>query len=293
MKKTIAFFLLILPFCKVFSQNEHLIFKFYGLSEYYVLDELLKGYNVPDEEMENMRQYYLEHKNEFLSAFDENRISIQMARVNKIRTENAGKIEAMKQNLNAAIASAVQRSQQEKMRKEAEAKARDIEFQQLISHKVDNRPNSAPVYVGSASTTSTSKENYKDLYTADQDMNRQIDLWVQQYGVAETRKLVAKRNGFSLPVETQFSGQNNSGGATQIQALALIGGQMKPIMIKVNGGRVVAYRYEFNKRWEWAVVDEPILNTDFNKDGNLSYEYNCVAVIRYDKSSFTNFYFNM
>lgn len=300
MKKIIPLILFMLCVNNIHSQEStNLILQYYGYKENPYKETFIANNLSTDatqEEVKEIANYYDVNEKEILKKFDYEYYVSYSEALNKQREK---KREAMAVGLNMIMGAAAQGvatynqqkaiEKQEKAAKveqqkaelavqQAKNKQKYAEFQAMTSNKVHTSD------YQSRSTTTISQSNYNDLLTSDGAWNKQVQMWVQQYGVEKTREIVKQKraNDYQQSVQTNNNYYQNQSNNENI--ISAVTSNRQQIKIKVRGSVVVAYSngVDLIGKQNWVSV---IPNAGISRigagslynSGNLSKEFSHTA----------------
>ena len=287
MRKTLFFILFMQCISNIYSQEINFIHQFYGYDnkphlKAFILSNLPT--NASSEEIKLAEDYYIQNKAEIISAYDKaiylptwreyvnvekkksekfiNTISTIIAVAEEVTPQiitNIQQINDIEKQEKAAMETQWRAEQQARA---AQNKQKYAEFQAMTNKKVHSSD-----YQSNTSSYRT-QGSYNDLLTSDPDWNKQVQMWVQQYGVEKTREMINQQRTQQRQMEATTGG---FGG----HIISAVTEYRRTIKIQVRdkqiGGRIVAYSLggDFAGKQQWRPTDTTISKCT----SNLEFQY--------------------
>ncbi len=305
-------FVLGLCFLNVYAFSQrgtYLILKYRGLQDEALVSEFVRVCTANDNSDENRGRaydYYYAHEEEIIAEYDAACFLQYLERLSEVRAANWA---AANRAINEMSAQFVQiaanyREQRElEKQQEQEIKMQQrAEMEARMANSTDRRPSSQSTSIykiqssGIQNSPYYAQGSYNDLLTSDPNWNKQVQMWVQQYGVEKTREMVRQRraNDYSQQAQVEQSYNERVSQSQNERIISAVTSNRQQINIKVRGNSVVAYSNGLNQlgQQNWQSVISVFatrcgIGTPYD-DGALSREFSYTAQV-----NGIRIYFNM
>ena len=252
------------------QESNNLILKFWGYNDdpykiNFVNSNLSEG--TSNEDIQKIIDFYIQHEEEILSRFDLESHLIYVQKATKETEQKAIQIQNSSNAITNAVMGMIEQNRQEKVLKEQEKaikkeeqwerlqattaanKQKYAEFQTMTNKKASTSSNSYQ-------SRSTSQGSYNDLLTSDPNWNKQVQMWVQQYGVEKTREIVNQKRASDYQQSVQSSHSNSYNQSMSDRIISAATSSRQQLKIKVRGNSVIAYSNGIDQlgRQEWTPV---------------------------------------